>query len=87
MHTVSGLPVKHLARTVRDLYFEPTFKEFLPRTIWSLSNAFPSALRNLTRFPNSKQLGSLLAAEFPRDSEDSHYLGVSRVRGAISWSA
>jgi hypothetical protein len=33
---------KHLARTVHDLYFEPTYEEFRPRTIWSLSNAFAS---------------------------------------------
>ena len=31
---------KHLARTVHDLYFEPKYEEFKPRTIWSLSNAF-----------------------------------------------
>jgi hypothetical protein len=29
---------KHLARTVHDLYFEPEYEEFRPRTIWSLSN-------------------------------------------------
>jgi hypothetical protein len=27
---------KHLARTVHDLYFQPKYEEFLPRTIWSL---------------------------------------------------
>jgi len=31
---------KHLARAVHDLYFEPKYEEFRPRTIWSLSNAF-----------------------------------------------
>jgi len=30
---------KHLARSVHDLYFEPKYEEFRPRTIWSLSNA------------------------------------------------
>ena len=25
---------KHLARTVHDLYFEPQYEEFGPRTIW-----------------------------------------------------
>jgi hypothetical protein len=34
---------KHLARKVHDLYFEPQYEEFRPRTIWSLSNAFTSA--------------------------------------------
>ena len=36
---------KHLARTVHDLYFEPKYEEFRPRTIWSLSNAFTSAFQ------------------------------------------
>jgi hypothetical protein len=36
---------KHLARTVHDLYFEPNYEEFRPRTIWSLSNAFTSAFK------------------------------------------
>ena len=38
---------KHLARTVHDLYFAPRYDEFGPRTIWSLSNTFTSALRQL----------------------------------------
>ena len=42
---------KHLARTVHDLYFEPKYEEFRPRTIWGLSNAFPSALKELSRSP------------------------------------
>jgi hypothetical protein len=40
-------PPKHLARTVHDLYFEPTYEAFRPRTIWSLSNPFPSAFKEL----------------------------------------
>ena len=38
---------KHLARAVHDLYFEPKYEEFKPRTIWSLSNAFTSAFKEL----------------------------------------
>ena len=38
---------KNLARTVHDLYFEPKYEEFRPRTIWSLSNAFTSAFKEL----------------------------------------
>jgi hypothetical protein len=38
---------KHLARTVHDLYFEPKYEEFRARTIWSLSNAFTSAFKEL----------------------------------------
>jgi len=28
---------KHLVRSVHDLYFEPKYEEFRPRTIWSFS--------------------------------------------------
>ena len=38
---------KHLARTVHDLYFAPKYEEFRPRPIWSLSNAFTSAFKEL----------------------------------------
>ena len=30
---------KHMARRVHELYFEPQYPEFAPRTMWSLSNA------------------------------------------------
>ena len=42
---------KHLARTVHDLYFEPKYEEFRPRTIWSLSSAFTSAFKELDPIP------------------------------------
>jgi hypothetical protein len=42
---------KHLARNVHDLYFEPKHEEFRPRTIWSLSNAFTSAFKELDPIP------------------------------------
>ena len=42
---------KHLARAVHDLYFEPKYEEFRPRTIWSLSNAFTSAFKELGPIP------------------------------------
>jgi hypothetical protein len=42
---------KHLARNVHDLYFEPKYEEFKPRTIWSLSNAFTSAFKELDPIP------------------------------------
>ena len=38
---------KHLARAVHDLYFEPKYEEFRSRAIWSLSNAFTSAFKEL----------------------------------------
>ena len=61
-----GAP-KHLARTVHDLYFEPRYEEFKPRTIWSLSNAFTSAFKELEPIPQFKataKLGEFLEARF-----------------------
>jgi hypothetical protein len=54
---------KHLARRVHDLYFNPQHKEFEPRTMWSLSNAFTSAFKDLDpipRFRATAKLGSFL---------------------------
>jgi hypothetical protein len=43
-----GLPIpKHLAKIVHRHYFEPEHPEFEPRTMWSLQNAFTSALKDL----------------------------------------
>jgi hypothetical protein len=56
----------HLARTVHDLYFEPKYEEFRPRTIWSLSNAFTSAFKELEPVPQFKataKLGTFLEVE------------------------
>ena len=50
---------KHLARTVHDLYFEPKYEEFRPRTIWSLSNAFTSAFKELEPIPQFKATAKL----------------------------
>src|SRR5437899_12012983 len=58
---------KHLARTVHDLYFEPKYQEFKSRTIWSLSNAFTSAFKELDPTPQFKataKLGEFLEARF-----------------------
>jgi hypothetical protein len=58
---------KHPARTVHDLYFEPKYEEFRPRTIWSLSNAFTSAFQELDPIPQFKatpELGEFLEARF-----------------------
>lgn len=50
---------KHLARTVHDLYFEPRYEEFRPRTMWSLSNAFTSAFKELDSIPQFKATAKL----------------------------
>ena len=58
---------KHLARVVHDLYFEPKYEEFRSRTIWSLSNAFTSAFKELDPIPQFKataKLGEFLEARF-----------------------
>ena len=58
---------KHLARRVHDLYFNPQHEEFAPRTMWSLSNAFTSAFKELDPIPQFKataKLGEFLEAEF-----------------------
>jgi hypothetical protein len=54
---------KHLGRTVHDLYFEPKHEEFRARTIWSLSNAFTSAFKELDPIPQFKAAAKL--GEFP----------------------
>ena len=59
---------KHLARKVHDLYFNPPFEEFAPRTMWSLSNAFTSAFKELEPIPQFKataKLGAFLGATQP----------------------
>jgi hypothetical protein len=66
-HFMSLHPGDILARTVHDLYFEPKYEEFRPRTIWSLSNAFTSAFKELDPIPQFKataKLGEFLEARF-----------------------
>jgi len=58
---------KHLARSVHDLYFEPKYEEFWPRTIWSLSNAFSSAFKEpdpIPQFKATAKLGEFLEGRF-----------------------
>ena len=50
---------KHLARQVHDLYFRPVHPEFEPRTLWSLSNAFTSAFKELEPIPQFKATAKL----------------------------
>jgi hypothetical protein len=54
----SGFP-KHLARRVHDLYFQPVHEEFQARTMWSLSNAFTSAFKDLDPIPQYKATAKL----------------------------
>src|SRR5205085_3006984 len=50
---------KHLARPVHDLYFQPQHEEFQPRTLWSLSNAFTSAFKELEPIPQFRSTAKL----------------------------
>jgi hypothetical protein len=50
---------KHLTRTVHDLYFEPKYDDFRSRTIWSLSNAFASAFKQLDPIPQFRATAKL----------------------------
>jgi hypothetical protein len=50
---------KHLARPVHDLYFSPQHEEFRPRTLWSLSNAFTSAFKQLEPIPQFRATAKL----------------------------
>ena len=56
---------KHLARKVHELYFNPQYEEFQPRTMWSLSNAFTSVFKELDPIPQFRataKLGTFLDA-------------------------
>jgi len=50
---------KHLARSVHDLYFHPQHEEFQSRTMWSLSNAFTSAFKQLEPIPQFRATAKL----------------------------
>jgi hypothetical protein len=50
---------RHLGRTVHDLYFNPKYDEFQPRTMWSLSNAFTSAFKELEPIPQFRATAKL----------------------------
>ncbi len=54
---------RHLDRHVHELYFNPPHEEFRPRTMWSLSNAFTAAFKELDPIPQFKataRLGAFL---------------------------
>lgn len=50
---------KHLVVPVHKLYFNPEHEEFAPRTLWSLSNAFTSALKKLDPIPQYRATAKL----------------------------
>lgn len=57
-----GIP-RHLLNLVHQHYFEPKYEEFESRTLWSLSNAFTSAFKELNplkHFELTARLGAYL---------------------------
>jgi hypothetical protein len=60
---------KHLGREVHRYYFDPAYKEFAPRTLWSLSNAFTSAFKRLDAVPRFKATAALAAFLNPQGIE------------------
>ena len=50
---------KHLARAVHNHYFDPQHEEFAARTMWSLSNAFTSAFKELEAIPQFRATAKL----------------------------
>ena len=50
---------RHLDRQVNELYFHPHHEEFSPRTLFSLSNAFTSALKVADPIPQFKATAAL----------------------------
>ena len=57
---------RHLLLKVHEHYFEPAHEAFRPRTLWSLSNAFTTALKGLKPVPQfalTAKLGSFLSRE------------------------
>ncbi len=56
-----------LSRCENDLYFEPKYDEFKPRTTWSLPNAFTlvfKALEPVPQFKATAKLGEFMEARF-----------------------
>lgn len=50
---------RHLARVVHNHYFNPQHEEFALRTMWSLSNAFTSAFKELDAIPQFRATAKL----------------------------
>lgn len=50
---------RHMDRVVHDCYFNPRHEDFQPRTMWSLSNAFTSAFKELEPVPQFRATNAL----------------------------
>lgn len=79
---VKGIP-RVLMPQVHENYFKPEHKEFEPRTLWSLSNAFTSAFKDLSpikQFEVTAKLGSYLKeVQKDQNHKEDHTNGDSNV--------
>jgi hypothetical protein len=50
---------RHLLKPIHEAYFNPQYQEFSPRTLWSLTNAFTTALKILDPIPQFKATAKL----------------------------
>ena len=69
---------KHFARTVHDLYFEPKCEDFRSRTIWSLSNAFTSAFKELDPIPQFRATAKLAESLDARSHSPSNCVATAK---------
>jgi len=72
---------------VHDLYFEPKYEEFRPRTICSLSNAFTSAFKELDAIPQFKataKLGESLETRFSQSFQHKWAVSAHRLLSTAS---
>ena len=77
---------KHLGRRVHDLYFNPQFEEFAPRTLWSMGNAFTSAFKELLIHILAVQgNGEALTLLGQRDECISSATNTRHIRGRLDW--
>jgi hypothetical protein len=62
---IKGIP-RNLMPLVHEHYFQPRYEEFVSRNLWSLSNAFTSAIKQLApikQFEVTARLGSFLSLD------------------------
>jgi len=69
---------KHPARTEHDHYFNPQYEDFTPRTIWSLSNAFTSAFKELEPIPQFRATAKLAGTQIETRESYARYCSYFR---------
>lgn len=83
---IKGVP-RNLMSSVHGHYFKPEQKEFAPRTLWSLSNAFTSAFKDLSpikQFEVTAKLGTFMTevqAHSIRRPAESIGTAINRLQG------